>query len=71
MTQQLPVMGLKPICTNEVAAFEMIYPITDSKKKLSDTKIAVKNGQGEQVLSVWPTELVDQIDIGSFRAVFK
>lgn len=71
MTQQLPVMGLKPICTNEVAAFEMIYSITDSKKNLSDTKIAVKNGQSEQVLSVWPTELVDQIDIGSFRAAFK
>lgn len=64
-------MGLKPICTNEVAAFEMIYSITDSKKNLSDTKIAVKNGQSEQVLSVWPTELVDQIDIGSFRAAFK
>lgn len=41
------------------------------KKNLSDTKIAVKNGQSEQVLSVWPTELVDQIDIGSFRAAFK
>lgn len=48
-----------------------IYSITDSKKNLSDTKIAVKNGQVEQALSVLPTELVDQRDIGSFRAAFK